>query len=374
MTDAATRADASNWCDAPHRGWAFHHIPEVLATTPIAAAPGATSPLLETSQLLEGFALEGLDGTPLDLDGYLAATATDAMVILRQGAVVFERYANGMTPEAPHIFMSCSKAITGLVAGIAHEAGLLDLDAPASAYVPEIARSAFAGASLRHLLDMRTAVTPEAELLKAHEQALQGGLPTIHAILPAIQARDGEPGGPFRYISANTDLAGWAIERASGRPFAELASDLLWKPMGAERDAAIITDREGAPWCSGGVCATARDFARVGQLLLDGGRGIASQGLIDDLTAGGDREAWRTGEWGQIFTPIGKAMSYRAGWYTVDDAPAYLFAMGVHGQNLFVDFEAQIVIAKFSSQERFDYPVVGLTHQAMREFRRRLLA
>ena len=84
----------------------------------------------------------------------------------------------------------------------------------------------------------------------------------------------GPHGGPFNYVSPNTDLLGWAIERAMGRRYADLMSELIWKPMGARRSAYITVDRLGAPRCAGGVCATVRDLARVGQLIVeDGARG-----------------------------------------------------------------------------------------------------
>ncbi len=67
-------------------------------------------------------------------------------------------------------------------------------------------------------------------------------------------------------------------------------------------------------------------------------------------------------------------MSYRAGWYAIHDGPGLLFAMGVHGQNLFIDAANQVVIAKFSSQDRLDYPAVSLTHAAIPELSRRVLA
>jgi hypothetical protein len=197
--------------------------------------------------------------------------------------------------------------------------------------------------------------------------------PSLHELLAMLTAPDGAAhGGPFSYISANTDLVGWAIERAAGRPFASLVSELLWKPMGAEHEAYMVVDREGSPWCAGGFCATARDFARVGDLLLnDGRRGatdIVPKAWIDDLTQGGDREAWRTGEWGQTFAFISRDMSYRAGWYSVHSDPKLLFAMGTHGQNLFIDRANKLVIAKLSSQaNRIDPGAIWLTHMAVPE-------
>jgi CubicO group peptidase (beta-lactamase class C family) len=376
-------ATPANWRTAPFRRWAFQHVGEILPTAVIEAAPGAATP--EALQSLEGFALPGPGGATLTLDTFLEATSTDAMVILHRGQVAFERYGHGMTAQTPHILMSTSKAMTGLIAGVLADQGVLDLDAMVSDYVPEIEGSAYGGASIRHLLDMRAGVVLDPAQEAAYAAALSGEpdpsgepAPTFHQVLASLDRAKGPHGGPFSYISANTDLLGWAIERATGLDVAALVSDLLWKPLGAEHPASIVVDAEGSPWCAGGFSFTARDFARVGALVLDGGRRgdrqIVPKAWIDDLTQGGDRNAWKTGEWGAAFSRIGGVMSYRAGWYAIHDAPDLLFAMGVHGQNLFIDHANQLVIAKLSSQDRFDYPTVSLTHAAIPELRRCVLA
>jgi CubicO group peptidase (beta-lactamase class C family) len=92
---------------------------------------------------------------------------------------------------------------------------------------------------------------------------------------------------------------------------------------------------------------------------------------IADIENGGDHGAWANGEWGRLFSFAGKSLRYRSGWYVIDDEPKTLFAMGIHGQNLFVDRTNRIVIAKLSSQDNpIDYPAVLLTHKAVNEFRR----
>ena len=163
------------------------------------------------------------------------------------------------------------------------------------------------------------------------------------------------------------------MERATGRTLAELLSDLLWKPMGAESTAALVTDRAGAPWCTGGLCATARDFARIGQLILDGGRQdsvrVVPDAWLDDIVNGGDAEAWAAGEFAAAFAHA--PMRYRSCWYVLDRDPQLLYAMGVYGQNLFVDRAHRLVIAKLSSQPAPTPPsMIGLTHLAVPEIRR----
>jgi CubicO group peptidase (beta-lactamase class C family) len=249
--------------------------------------------------------------------------------------------------------------------------------------VPEIADTAYRGATIRQLIDMRTGLAAFEEAQQQTYEAAAGWAPAapgetggLHAFAQTLAGPAKPHGGPFAYVSMNTDLLGWAIERATGQRFSEVVSERLWRPMGAEDPAYITTDVLGAPRCTGGVCATVRDMARVGQLVLQGGlrgsRQIVPGEWIEDMAGNGDAEAWRTGEFAAAFA--GMDMRYRGGWYVIDGAPQTLFAMGVHGQNIFVDRENGLVIAKASSQAmRLDYTALVLTQQAVPEIRRVLL-
>ena len=186
---------------------------------------------------------------------------------------------------------------------------------------------------------------------------------------------DGPHGGPFHYVSPNTDLLGWAIERASGERYADLVSRLLWAPMGAQRDAYITVDRLGAPRCAGGVCATARDLARLGLLIAQGGardgRQIIPAAWIDDISSNGDPVAWDGGDFAHLFG--GAAMHYRDKWYVTREARPLLFGLGVNGQNLFIERAGEVVIARFASQDAaLDVPAIGITMAIVAAIRGRL--
>lgn len=371
-------ADLSNWRDAPYRAAAFQAVPEIMPCAEIpAGGPMPSLPAAPAS--FDGFSLRDRGGAALDLPAFLSATQTDGMVVLQDGRIVFETYANGMTPATRHILMSASKSVLGLVAGILSQRGEIDIDAPVTAYVPETAGSLYEGATLRDLVDMRAGITLGPEQERAYADATNWqpapAAATLHGFYEHLGGPPGRHGGPFLYVSANSDLLGWVLERATGRSFAALCSDLLWAPMGAELPACITLDRAGAPRTTGGICATARDLARLGQLMVqDGvrdGQAVIPSALIDDIARNGSREAWRAGQWAQLFGNL--PFSYRNGWYVMDGDPQILFAMGIHGQNLFVDRANGIVIAKLSSQDALDNRAIGLTHRAVAEIRRLLL-
>jgi CubicO group peptidase (beta-lactamase class C family) len=132
--------------------------------------------------------------------------------------------------------------------------------------------------------------------------------------------------------------------------FAPLMSELLWRPMAAEMDAQITLDRLGAPRTAGGMCMTLRDLARIGELVRRDGRAgsrqIVPREWIDDIRDGGDHAAWERGDLAALL-PEGR---YRSQWYLPGPGRGVVCAIGIHGQWLYVDRAAEMVIAKLSSQ------------------------
>ena len=147
--------------------------------------------------------------------------------------------------------------------------------------------------------------------------------------------------------------------------------------MGAAQSAYITVDRFGAPRTAGGMCATTRDLARVGQMLLEGGsyrgRQVVPRSWIDMIATDGDPEAWSAGNLASYYPDI--PMHYRAKWYVERGESPMLFCLGIHGQNLFIDAKTEIVIAKFSSQPQpLDVECIALTGTLVTALRQMLTA
>jgi CubicO group peptidase (beta-lactamase class C family) len=380
MSLPALEASHANWRNAPHSRWAFRHTAQLLPTAVIRNDARQHRRLPEAPCDFGDFRLRAPDGETLRLDAFLRQTHTDGFLVLADGKRVLEWYDEGMAPDTRHILMSATKSVIGLLCGAMADLGLLDPEAQVTHYLPELGHSGYQGASVRHLMDMRAQPRLDgAELRRYTASTNWDPLPPgadpqgMHAFFATLPARQGMHGGPFRYISANTDLLGWILERITGRPLAELLGDLLWAPMGAEQPAEITLDRDGGARATGGMCATLRDFARIGQLMLDDGASGAVQVVppdwIDDIARQGDPDAWAHGEFAAGFP--GLAMHYRSGWYVIDNAPQLLFAMGIHGQSLFVDRMHRLVIAKLSAQPQpVDMRASALLLQAVTEIRR----
>ena len=349
----------ANWRSTPFNRWAFHHVREIVPSADIPNDPGKVTALPAAPR-------------PFSLGTFLEDTDSDGLVILHRGKLVFEHYANGMTAETPHILMSVSKSMLGLLVG---ELGL-ELERRVSEVLPEIAQTAYRGATIRQLLDMRAGIAFDEDYLATTGAIVEyrkatswaplgpGDTPSdLRSFYQNLKETDGAHGGRFHYVSPNTDLLGWVIERATGRRFADLMSELLWKPIGAERSAYITVDRLGAPRCAGGMCVTLRDLARVGQWIIRN-----PTPWIEDIETSGDPQAWAAGSFVEYFP--GLPMRYRSKWYVLDGEAPLLFGMGIHGQNLFVDRRNDIVIAKLSSQALpLDAARIGLTLRTVTQIR-----
>lgn len=378
----------ANWRVSPFNKWGFQHVREIVPSADIANDPDNLWHLPPADADLSSLAIDDGAGGRIHLDDFLTRTQTDAFVVIHRGQVKCERYANGMAPETPHILMSVSKSMLGLLAGALIAHGVLDPDAPAEHYLPELRGSAFQGAMLHQLLDMRSALAFDEDYLATSGPIVQyrkatnwnplspGEAPTdLRAFLPTLAETRGLHGGAFNYVSPCTDLIGWIIERATGQRFADLFSQRIWRPLGAVNPGYITVDRLGAPRCAGGMCMTAMDLARVGQLLVGdgrrGGRQIVPSDWIDDISTAGDPDAWRAGPFLPFFP--GREMHYRAKWYVERGKNPVLSGFGIHGQHLFVDRARQIVVVKFSSQALpLDGDAIRMTYRTVDALREML--
>jgi len=385
-----TQVTLANWRTAPFNRWAFHHVREIVPSADIPNDPAVTRPLPAGPAALDGLTVEVGRTAALSLDQVLDRTGTDGLVVLHRGRIVLERYANGMSALTPHILMSVSKSLLGLLSGALVGRKELDPDRLVTDIVPEVGETAYRGATVRHLLDMRAGVAFDEDYLATSGPIVDyrkstgwnplgpGEPPSdLRSFFRTLTGSSGAHGGPIHYVSPNTDLLGWVIERATGRRYADLMSELIWRPLGAERSAYITVDRIGAPRCAGGVCATARDLARVGQLIAEGGaRGSAQvipEAWLEDIAERGDRDAWAAGDLAPYFP--GQSIRYRSQWYVRDGEAPVVFGFGIHGQTLHVDRRHEIVVAKVSSQAMpIDVAAGVLTAAAVSAIGRRLAA
>lgn len=365
MTDSFKRSDITlaNWRTHPFSRYSFQHVSEFVPTAEVATASGQEAPSPGPAAL-QALSLDDRDGTRIGALAHLERSYTDHLVVMRDGAVIAEWLAENADPARPHLIFSISKSITGVLAGIAAGEGLLDAEASVTRYVPSMHGSAYEDARVRDLLDMTVDVDFDEEYLDdggAFDRYRRAMLwnpergdsrpETMEAFLATLGRRGHGHGRQFYYASPDTDLLGLVVERATGVRYHRYLADRLWRPMGAMGAACVTVDRAGTARAAGGICITTRDLARLGQLVMDGGRladgtRVIPGDWIDDMRANGDRQAWVGGNFADMF----ENGRYRSCWYDVGDGRGSLAAVGIHGQWLWTDPQSRIVVAKTSSR------------------------
>src|SRR3954467_322199 len=210
MTPPTTPA---TWRLPPQNRWAFQRVRELIPSADIASDPRRIVDLPSAKGNLD-IRVEPDSGEPLALERFLEETNTDGIAIVRRGRLIYERYFNGMTEETPHILMSVTKSMLGLLFGELK----LDAGRRVTDIVPELAETAYRGATLRHLLDMRTGIAWDENYLATSGPIVEyrkstgwnplgpGEAPSdLRSFYSTLKDIDGPNGGPFRYISPNTD-------------------------------------------------------------------------------------------------------------------------------------------------------------------------
>jgi CubicO group peptidase (beta-lactamase class C family) len=354
----------ANWRTAQFLQWSFQHAREIVPTARVSRGNSAIAELSRSPASLTEVAVYGVDGRETTVGAVVGTTYTDGFMVIHDGNVVAEEYPAGMATDALHVLMSVSKSVVGCVAAVLIDQGLLDPAVPLTIYVPELAVSGYAGATVRHVLDMRSGVVfsedylnPQAEIRRL-EQCI-GWSPRTDPSSPGsiydflLTLRQGSPhGGPFAYRSCETDALGWVCERVAGARMPELISELLWSRLGVEHDADMSVDNAGTAVHDGGVSTTMRDLARFGQMLLNGGESMTGQRVLPSWwirdTFTGDADSRQAFAASPTDTRMPGGMYRNQFWLPYPDRDV-LLCLGIHGQMVYVNPAARVVGVKMSS-------------------------
>ena len=343
----------ANWQDPPFNRWGFSHTAELVPSAVISRHP------------LGG--PRSQDGSPesavvaaIATDDFLEATHTQAFLVMRGDQVVYERHLGTERPADRHLLMSVSKSLCALVVGQLVGRGLINPGATIAEYVPELAGGPYGTATVQQVLDMTASVEYSEDYhnvnAHVHQQdrvagwrpRLDGDPADTYEFLTTLRPA-GEHGRVFQYCSASTDVLAWVVENATGERYADVLSSQLWSRLGCTDDATITVDPGGFAFANGGVACTARDLARVGRLVLNGGRmdgeQVVPRNWIEQTLAGGDPRAAA----GTVFQKIYPNGSYRNQWWSAGDLRGTVYAAGIHGQYLWLDPTSDVLIVKFSS-------------------------
>jgi CubicO group peptidase (beta-lactamase class C family) len=363
----------ARWADGthlqfPYTRWTLSHIREFLPAAEIARGDGKVYVFPRAEKNLDAVAYTDMDGHPRTWAEALAKTWSDGVVVVHRGRIVYERYFGELSPETQHIAFSVTKSFVGTLAAMLASEGRIDPNARVAKYVPELVNSAFGDATVRQVMDMTTGLKhsenysdPKAEVF---EYSAAGGFspPTpgvavpnsVYEFLATVQ-KQGEHGDAFAYKSINTEVLGWIVQRVSGTRLSDLISARIWSRIGAEQNAAVVLDRNGMAAAAGGLNASLRDMARVGEMMRRNGNfnghQIVPAKVVQDIAGGADKAKFARAGYATL-----PNWSYHDMWWVSDQG--YYMARGIYGQAIYIDPENELVIARFGS-----HPIAANTAQ-----------
>jgi len=322
----------------------FHSMDQIFTTRTVARS-GPIWPIPRADHPLDfSYEFEGQRHTP---EEFLDRTYTNALLVIKNGRIVYENYRNNTKPYTRFIAWSMTKSITSILIGCALQEGRIrSLDDPITRYLPELKGGGYDGVSIRHILQMRSGVDyPErydfanpGMAARNHELSLVENVTRFADIARTVR-RVHPPGDVWEYKTLDTAVLGWLLERISGgSTVAAYTAQRLWEPLGAETDGFYIMDGPpgvGREFSGAGFNATARDFARICLMMLNGG--VANGHRI--VSADWVRESTHpTG---------GPGPGYGYQWWVFPNSHAYQ-ALGLQGQHIIIDPETQTVVVKLS--------------------------
>ena len=365
--DKTIKAQDGSFYRFPQSRWSMSHWRELFPTRNISRGDGPVSPLPHAKKPanLDGLTFTPIGGsTPMTWAESLGANYTDGIVVLHRGRIVYEKYFGALAEDRQHIAFSVTKSFMGTLAAMLVAEGKLDPSATVAKYIPELAASAFGDATVQQVLDMTTALNysedyadPKSNFLEYARAA--GMLPappgytgpvTVYDYARSV-AKNGAHGEQFHYRSPNTDVVGWLIARVTGKSPDAVLQERVWSKLGAEADAYMVLDTRGTALAAGGLNTRLRDLARFGEMIRLGGRfngqQIVPTAVIDDIRRGASREAFVYG--GYTTLP---GWSYHNQWWISHDDHGAFMARGIHGQAIYIDPKAEMVIARYASNPK----------------------
>lgn len=336
--------------------------PEPIAAIKLGLAPASKTPDLMPGHWIESNTNPSMawsvantenpttvtwDGQKIAFDEFLTKTKTNAFLIIRNGEITFEKYLNGKTKESRLPSYSAAKTMTSIMIGQLIAQGKLKESDTFVSILPDFKNgTSFDNVTIQHLLDMESGIGvsdnyPSGPSGWGVAIAQMYASTDLNWFLKNNRKMAQEPGTHPEYRSVDTQMLGMVIKKLTGVRVADYFSENVWKPIGAEYDAYWNVDRVGGQektFCC--FNAAARDYARVGQMLLNPvGAKINDKEVISP--------AWMKRLTNPV-TTLDRDWGYGAQvWHPY---PGTTMLLGLHGQYVYTDPNYQVVIVKLSDE------------------------
>ncbi|MEC7764542.1 MAG: serine hydrolase [Pseudomonadota bacterium] len=324
----------------------FSNMDALFNTIEMSRGDGPVSPLPEGETIT----------LPDGIETWIEERGVTAMVVLSGGEIVYEDYYLGTTAEDRRVSWSVAKSWLSALLGIMiHEGAIESLDDPVTQYAPELAGTAYDGATIGNVANMASGVAFNEDYLDFWSDinrmgrviALGGSLDDFTV---GLEDRRAAPGEDWYYVSMDTHVLGMVIRGATGERIPPLLEDRIIAPLGLEADPYYMADGDGNAFVLGGLNLRTRDYARFGQMIAQGGEWQGQQIVPAD---------WIEQSTAPTAPTDAGASNYGYQWWLPSDPqPGEVFAIGVYGQYIWIDREQDVVIAVNSADRGFTEPGV----------------
>jgi len=323
------------------------------STMPAAASP-QKFPQAARLQLPPSFSHQG---QTYETQAFLETTDTAALLVLKNGEIIYENYWLTGGPNVNWLSMSVAKSFVSATLGIAVDEGFVkSIEQPITDYVPSLAGSAYDGVRIKDILQMSSGARwnedysdPDSDVMRFAEIFALGG--SLNEFTATLQ-RQRPPGTFNQYNSADTQALAMLISQATGRSLTDYMTEKLWLPMGPENDAYWMLDAEGVEMAFGGLNATARDYAKLGELFRlkgrrDGHQIVPEAWVYASITP--DAPHLMAGNNPNSDYPMG----YGLQWWVPEGTEGEFSAIGVYNQFIFVNPTRDTAIVKLSANNAY---------------------
>lgn len=297
------------------------------------------------------------DAQKINTAEFLDYTNTTGLIVLHDGAVVFEEYHKGESRETRHISWSVAKSFTSALVGIAlHEGIIKDVLEPVTLYSPMLAKSGYDKVPLKHVLQMSSGVRFNEDYADFYSDINRMGR-TLAMRSPISEfvcsLKSERPSGALHhYVSMDTQVLCMVLREATGQTLTQLTEEKLWRPIGMESDAYWLTDATGMELAFGCLNAVLRDYARFGLLYMNGGkRGERQVVPAEWVRASTTPDGAHVMPKEDVTSPIAAGYGYQ--WWVPAGNRGDFIAVGVYNQFIYVDPARRVVIAKTSANPHY---------------------
>lgn len=333
----------------------FININKIFPITPIAKS---SSPHIFKKQEFMLPEFYELDGKTYNLAESLDYFKSDGLIVLHNGDLLYENYWQGNSKDQPHISWSMAKSFLSALIGIAYYDGLIEnLNDPITKYLKDFIGTGYENVPIKDILQMSSGVVfnedygdPNSDINKFARAVAEGK--SMRDFAKTL--KNGKVPGTFNhYVSIDTQMLGMLLEEVTGKPLAETLQEKIWTKIGMENNAYYMVDDTGMEWALGGLNATLRDYAKFGLLYLNRGnwkgQQIVPQDWVDASHVAHEphlqpgNNSLSSSDWG-----------YGYQWWIPGFPNTDYLAAGIYNQYIYIDPITNVVIAKTSSNYKFN--------------------